>query len=94
MRSINIANYTLPEGKAWKYCYSDTEFHDDYGNCYKIVDDDGEMKLADKLAWLKTATNEQLLSQYHFLMGTDQYGRNAGDIKIVKGEILSRMEKA
>lgn len=39
MRSINIANYTLPEGKKWQLACKETEFHDDAGQYYEIVDE-------------------------------------------------------
>ena len=93
MRSINIANYTLPEGKMWKFAYEETEFHDDYGNHYEIVEDNGEIKVEDKLRWLKMADNETLLSQYLYHSNNNRYGTHAGDIKIIKDEIFSRMAK-
>ena len=95
MRSINIANYTLSEDQDWKFTCSETEFHDDYGNNYEIVDyDERETKLVDKLAWLKMATADQLLSQYSFLDRTNEYGCNDGDLKITKCEIIARMKEA
>ena len=94
MRSINVKNYNLPEGKMWVYARSETEFHDDYGNHYKIAEDDGDtVKLEHKLNWLKTATDDQLLNQYSYLTHYNEYGCNDGDIQLTRGEILARMRK-
>ena len=55
MRSINIANYTLPKGKIWQLACKETEFHDDKGQFYEIVDD--TEKTNDKLASIKSTAD-------------------------------------
>lgn len=45
----------------------------------------------EKLAWLKQATNEDLLRQLCSLDRTNSYGCNDEDIALTRNEILARM---
>lgn len=54
MRSINIANYNLPEGKKWQLADKTTEFHDDHGQYYEITTIENAN---DKMASTKSTTD-------------------------------------
>lgn len=49
------------------------------------------MNEKEKLAWLKQASDEELLNQYCGLKARNEYGCNDGDIALTRNEILARM---
>lgn len=93
MRSINIANYTLPEGKMWQLACKETEFHDDHGQYYEIVDDKTAIAEMDETA--KRREEEKLEVAVHRVNEAiaDEYKRleeiaktEEGDPILVEGE--------
>ena len=51
------------------------------------------MTTKEKLEWLETASNEELLDQLVRLEKENKYGSNSEDIRLTKAEILRRMGK-
>lgn len=49
------------------------------------------MSNEEKQAWLKQASNEDLLRQLCEMYRTNSYGCNDADIKLTKAEIFARM---
>jgi hypothetical protein len=50
------------------------------------------MTTEEKKAWLKNATNEELLSQLISFEAGNSFGKYAEDIELTRAEILSRMQ--
>ena len=50
------------------------------------------MTTEEKKAWLKNATNEELLRQLISFEAGNSFGKYAKDIELTRAEILSRMQ--